>query len=147
MPAFRTLIRVKQEPQACLSDVADFLGASLPTTSRIVGNLVDRGLLTRQSSSDDRRHVSLSITPQGRAMLEQGWSATETKMAEEIAGLSSAQRDTVLQSMLILKGIFGSAGLPKRPMGRASEKQGKSPARSPARPAVKKRRATVAVPA
>jgi DNA-binding MarR family transcriptional regulator len=44
LPQFRTLVMVDQQPLTCLSTLAEFLGASLSTASRIAGGLVDKGL-------------------------------------------------------------------------------------------------------
>ena len=47
VPQFRALVKVRDVPAVSLSSVADHLGASMPTASRIVGKLVQRGLLMR----------------------------------------------------------------------------------------------------
>src|SRR5436853_289716 len=58
LPQFRALIRADQQPAATVSAIAEHLGASLPTTSRIVGGLVAKGWLARSGDRHDRRKVS-----------------------------------------------------------------------------------------
>src|SRR5580658_7623362 len=70
MAQFRSLIRVNRPPAASLSAVAEHLGASLPTTSRIVQGLVDKGLLSRAGCRWDRRQITLELTAKGRGMLQ-----------------------------------------------------------------------------
>src|SRR3954467_6157218 len=53
LPQFRTLALLRSVPSANLSAVAEFLGASLPTASRIVSGLVSKRLLQRHEHSDD----------------------------------------------------------------------------------------------
>src|ERR1700722_18906154 len=78
VPQFRALCLFRTVPDANLSAVADFLGASLPTTSRIVSGLVTKGFVHRHRSdqSKDRRCVKLSLTPKGRAAMENARVAT-----------------------------------------------------------------------
>src|SRR6476661_7695030 len=70
VPAFRTLIKVETGNNVSVSCVAEHLGASLPTTSRIVAKLVSKGFLTRCDCSHDRRQIVLKLTPQGKAITE-----------------------------------------------------------------------------
>src|SRR6476646_5956198 len=62
VPQFRTLLALGLTPPMRLSAVADFLGASLSTTSRIVSKLVKKGLVTRGECARDRRQVDLRLT-------------------------------------------------------------------------------------
>src|SRR6478672_10120056 len=66
LPQFRALVLIDREPSVSLSVVADHLGVSLPTASRIVGGLVRNGLLARGGSEVDRRVCHLSLTARGR---------------------------------------------------------------------------------
>jgi multidrug efflux pump subunit AcrB/DNA-binding MarR family transcriptional regulator len=111
---FRALARVDHQPSASLSALAEHLGASLPTTSRIVAGLVANGLLTRADCRKDRRQLSLLITPRGRAVLDQAWSSTRASMESEIAHLTPQQRTTLADAMTIFRSVFGSVGLPQR---------------------------------
>src|SRR4051812_46948573 len=61
IPQFRVMALLASIPSANLSAVADFLGASLPTTSRIVSGLVKNGLIERRESQNDRRQVELRL--------------------------------------------------------------------------------------
>src|SRR5690349_50071 len=60
---------VQQQPSASLSAVAEHIGASLPTTSRIVTGLVRKKLLRRGGSAADRRQLELAITARGLSVL------------------------------------------------------------------------------
>src|SRR5580700_10156635 len=59
LPQFRTLSLINRQPAASLSAVADHLGASLPTASRMVQGLVAQGLLARKGCREDRRQLAL----------------------------------------------------------------------------------------
>ena len=107
LPQFRALVHVDRTPRASLSSVAEHLGASLPTTSRIVAGLVDKGLMLRQSARDDRRQISLALTDRGRSMLVQARQETQQRLQSEMSGLNCKQRESVVEAMNILKELFG----------------------------------------
>ena len=110
LPQFRALCCINHEPNVSLSVVADFLGASLPTTSRIVSGLVKKGLIERSGCHDDRRQVSLHLTDAGRSIIAESRTGTQEQMAIEIGQLTQQQRRTVTEAMHILRDVFGSAG-------------------------------------
>jgi DNA-binding MarR family transcriptional regulator len=64
--ALHTLVR---EPEgASLGDVAEHTGLSLPTASRVVDSLVQRGLATRVESPSDRRVRNVAATGEAREL-------------------------------------------------------------------------------
>jgi DNA-binding MarR family transcriptional regulator len=106
IPQFRTLVLLDAQPTASLSHVAENLGSSLPTASRIVSGLVSKGLVVRQTCATDRRQCELQLTGTGRAVLSAGRRATEDRLAAELARLSDADRETVHTAMKLLNGTF-----------------------------------------
>ena len=54
-----------------VSHLASRLGISPPSASAIVDRMVDGGLVARERSEDDRRIVSVSLTPAGEAALKE----------------------------------------------------------------------------
>lgn len=117
---FRTLVLVYKQPAASLSAVADHLGSSLPTASRLVQGLVEQGLLARQGCPDDRRQLALAITDRGRSVLQTAWAGTQNKLSAKLQTLSPAQRQSVVEAMRLLKGVFGGLGLTES-QGRSDE--------------------------
>jgi DNA-binding MarR family transcriptional regulator len=65
-----------------VTDVADFLGVTNAAASRSIDRLVQRGLVDRTISVDDRRAVDLALTPESEALLER---FTELRNAELLA--------------------------------------------------------------
>lgn len=53
-----------------VTDVADFLGVTNAAASRAIDRLVQRGLIDRTVSAEDRRAVDLALTAESRALLE-----------------------------------------------------------------------------
>jgi MarR family 2-MHQ and catechol resistance regulon transcriptional repressor len=112
LPQFRVLVQVNAKPRLCLSTLAEHLGGSLPTTSRIVAGLVKKGLLVRKGCTDDRRQLSLEITRRGESMLGTAWLSVQKKMEEALAPLNDVQRAHVFAAMKALQTVFGKLELP-----------------------------------
>ena len=108
IPAFRTLVLLDRFPNASLSLIADNLGASLPTSSRIVAGLVRKGMVRRAISSADRRQVALLLSSKGREVLEFARKQTQNELASHLRDLSAVERTAVVQSMELLASVFGS---------------------------------------
>jgi len=113
VPQFRTLAQLKRFPQASLSAVAENLGSSAPTASRLVDGLVSKGLIARHSCSRDRRQISLMLTGKGRSVLNTALRETQSRLAAEIAVLGEAERTTIAEAMLLLHAIFAAKPSPE----------------------------------
>jgi DNA-binding MarR family transcriptional regulator len=111
---FRALVLVDRNPEASLSEIAEQLAASLPTTSRLIAGLVAKGMITRKGCCDDRRQLELAITKLGREMIDAAWAGVQKKVEQELASLSDAQLRTLQEAMKTLQGVFGSLELPDR---------------------------------
>lgn len=106
IPQFRILSYINRNPQASLSSLADHIGLTLPTMSKMVDGLVVREWVTRQSSPGDRRQVLLGLTGRGKAMLDQAVAKTQASLAEKLSVLSPADRDVVFEAMKCMQSIF-----------------------------------------
>src|SRR5437763_9991505 len=87
VPQFRALCLLARFPTASLSHVAEHLGSSQPSASRLISGLVTRGLVAREECADDRRQVTLVLTPKGKQVQASAHRATQERLAEEIAHL------------------------------------------------------------
>ena len=106
IPQFRALCFVERYDGASLSAVAEHLDLSLPTVSRMINGLVERGYMQRRSSEDDRRHVSLSVRAKGQAVMRQARGATQDYLADQFQHLSSSQRQALCAAMDALRDVF-----------------------------------------
>jgi DNA-binding MarR family transcriptional regulator len=106
VPQFRGMAFLSRHEGASLSDVAEHVGLTLPSMSNMVDRLVDRGLVTRHTRAEDRRRLTLSLTRQGRTMLESARAATQSSLAARLAALSPSDRQAVRRAMELLRGAF-----------------------------------------
>ena len=110
IPQFRTLAFIDRNADASLSDVAEHIGLTLPSMSKIVEGLVVRKFVTRQTARDDRRRMTLALTARGLTALQASRDATRACLAEDLAGLTERQRETITQAMEILWLVFTPQG-------------------------------------
>ena len=90
----------------CLSELAQSQAVALPTMSRTVSALVERGWLTRSEDPYDRRRVVISLTDEGRAYFESLHACAEEHMARLVTSLSAEQRETLLAGLDVLRSLF-----------------------------------------
>ncbi|HZZ41664.1 MAG TPA: MarR family winged helix-turn-helix transcriptional regulator [Tepidisphaeraceae bacterium] len=103
---FRTLAYVNRHPDADVSSLAAHIGLSLPSASKLVQTLLDRGYLRRQPDRIDRRRSLLTPTPKGRRVVDTARRATRDYLATLLQDLPPAQRATIIRSMQTLRPIF-----------------------------------------
>jgi DNA-binding MarR family transcriptional regulator len=89
-----------------LSELAEHVGLALPSMSVMIDGLVNRGLVTRQTSTKDRRMVVLGLTERGRTTVHSARKATQTYLAELFEHVAMADRDFVVRAMDVLRPIF-----------------------------------------
>lgn len=106
VPQFRVLVHACLRPGATLSQLAEPLGVSTATASRMVESLVLRNLLARRPGKADRRQVSIALTPAGQRVLDSAHILARTQFAAQIAGLDAAALSALSTSLDLLNKIF-----------------------------------------
>jgi DNA-binding MarR family transcriptional regulator len=102
----RALAYLRRNPGATLSSVAEYVGLTLPSMSSQVSGLVARNLIDRSISAEDRRFVTLTLTEQGRSLLETARHGTQESLAKTLSVLSADERTTVVEAMKLLAQVF-----------------------------------------
>jgi DNA-binding MarR family transcriptional regulator len=108
LPQFRALTFLSHQAGASLSQVAEHLGLTPPSTSNLIDGLVERQLLSRQSSPADRRRIALTLTTAGQAILETARHETQTRLAEVLDTLSARDTEAVVRAMQALRPVFAA---------------------------------------
>jgi MarR family transcriptional regulator for hemolysin len=106
VPQFRVLNFLSRHKNASLSEVAEHIGLMLPSMSTLVDGLVKLDFAVRQTSSDDRRRMTLNLTEKGWRKLRSARYATQAYLSRQFSHLSKEDRVTVIKAMQILKPIF-----------------------------------------
>jgi|SRR5579859_1971014 len=108
VPQFRTLAYIGRHPGTSLSGVADHIGLTRATMSKMIDRLKMRDLVVRQEAPDDRRRICLELTPLGLETWQTSRKATRTQLAAQLTSLSPEERVAIVQAMETLRRVFGS---------------------------------------
>jgi DNA-binding MarR family transcriptional regulator len=106
VPQFRTLTFISRNPEVSLSHLADHLGLTLPSTSKLVDGLVNQKIVTRRESKEDRRRLTLALTKNGEDILHVARVATQNHLKVVLRELSTDELSTVVRAMNLLQPLF-----------------------------------------
>ena len=118
VPQFRVLVYLNRYKGASLSDIAEHMGLTLPSMSKMIDGLVARRLVTRRLAPGDRRRVTLAPTALGKTAMQSAFKATESRLAERLAALPESERCIIFKAMQVLKSIFVSGREAKTAIGK-----------------------------
>ena len=86
-----------------ISNLATAKNISRPAISQAVDMLVNKGLMTRTQSTEDRRYIELALTDSGNALLDTVFKETRAWMKELMSDLTDDELDTITSAMTALK--------------------------------------------
>jgi DNA-binding MarR family transcriptional regulator len=109
LPQFRALNYIRHRPCASLNDLAEHMGLTAATASKIVQKLVLQNVVERKDAAD-RRRISLSLTDLGAGVLEKAHAETLQHLAGNLKRLSQSELDTVAKGLQILDTVFSQGG-------------------------------------
>ena len=110
----RSLGFLIESPGASLSQLAEDLGLQMPTTSKVVEELVQQGRVIRDVVPGNRRKLTLNITASGKDAVEAAAEPAMTRMAELLAQLTAEERTTIVRAMSLLHPLVLPASLRDR---------------------------------
>ena len=103
---FRALAVLHRWPGHSLSMLADYLGVSVPTVSRLIDSLVKKKMVNREIPAGDRRVVHLTSTAAGAKLYQQVVDWTRAELAERLKHLSRQKRQRIILAIKDLQEIF-----------------------------------------
>jgi len=98
----RTLVLVASRGPLNLNALADGLGVHPSNATRICDRLVRAGLLERQASAEDRRHLVLRLSGDGRALLDQLRSRRRDAVSHALAEVQPTDRGPMASALRTL---------------------------------------------
>ncbi len=100
VPQMRVLVLLWSGEPLNLSAVAEGLAVNASNASRTCDRLVAAGLVDRGEGTHDRRHVALTLTPQGRSLVERLMSRREQELAAIVDRMAPADRTRLMTALL-----------------------------------------------
>jgi len=102
LPQMAVLLLLDEEGELSIKQAAQLLGRSISATSRLLDQLVVRGMISRREDERDRRAKRVAITEQGRAFivtLEQWRADVQIAVMEYLTAEEQAE---VTRAMVLL---------------------------------------------
>ena|SRR5579862_3265945 len=102
------LQQLAEKPAVSLNDLSQRTGTHQSSVSVVVSRLVDRGLVRRASSKEDKRRVELELTGSGREVLAKAPTTIQTQLIDAFAELAGEDRARLAE---LLERWVGAAGI------------------------------------
>lgn len=106
----RVLAHVRRTGGCSLGDLATRRGVSLPTMSKMVTSLVEKGLITREPDPTNRRAVIIHLTPAGDELYLSTMGGLQRRLAHELHRLTDTQRSELVGYIEALSEIMVNWG-------------------------------------
>jgi DNA-binding MarR family transcriptional regulator len=106
----RLLAHARRQPGCSLGELADAREVSLPTMSKMVTGLVEKGILTRTQDPANRRLVRINLTPEGESLYLQIMSRVQQRLARLLRGLSQEDRAAIVRALECLAEVVAPEG-------------------------------------
>jgi DNA-binding MarR family transcriptional regulator len=110
----RALTVVDDLGVANLVQLAEQMGVTLSTTSRLVDRLVAADLVDRRPSEQTRREISIRLTGTGRALLQRYDDLRAAALHARLDQLPRPQHEAVVDALAVLLGPAGAPAGPTR---------------------------------
>jgi DNA-binding MarR family transcriptional regulator len=94
-----TLATVEAAGPITLGDLAAREQVAPPTMTKAVGCLEGQGLVARHQDAEDRRVSRLSITPEGRRLLERSRTRKNAWLARRLSDLDATDRQRLAEAL------------------------------------------------
>jgi DNA-binding MarR family transcriptional regulator len=102
---FRVLARLSRSA-AANRELAEWIGVSAPTMTRMIDALLHKELVTRIQQSEDRRQIEMKLTAKGQTTFDQIKEAVQRKLAEKIRDLPNDKRKSIADGLGALRDTF-----------------------------------------
>ena len=106
VPQFRVIARIALSGSCTNRDLAEWMGVSAPSMSRMVDTLVRRGLIVRKTQESDRREVLLDLTPRGWKTYRNFRTSVEKKFANYLTDVPMRSKKAILEAFPTLADLF-----------------------------------------
>ncbi|MBT9254620.1 MarR family transcriptional regulator [Phycicoccus sp. MAQZ13P-2] len=95
----RVLVFIADHPEAGTADVAETLGTDPSSATRLCDRLAVAKLIARRQATSDRRRVRLSLTPEGRRLVQSVMDHRREVFAGLVDTLSPDDRAVLVQAL------------------------------------------------
>jgi DNA-binding MarR family transcriptional regulator len=102
---FQVLRRIRRGFDS-VSALAEEGRTSRPAVSKTVDGLVNRGLVSRLTDTQDRRHIRLSLTEEGARVMNGIFKQADDWLESRFARLTAVEREQLVSALDLLQKTF-----------------------------------------
>ena len=106
---FRSLVVLASRGPQGMASLADALGVTPPTASRLCDRLVRKGLVRRRGDRADRRQVRIGLTEAGRRLVDVVTERRRIDIASLLESVPEDARRSVVSGLQLLAEAAGEA--------------------------------------
>lgn len=104
---YRTLVVLASRGPRSLASLAEAVGVTPSTATRMCDRLVRKGLVRRRQERGDRRQVRLSLAESGRRLVDEVTARRRREIARLLAAVPAGRRDELVDSLQRLADAAG----------------------------------------
>lgn len=105
VPQFRVLVKLAKG-STTHKEVAEWLGVTPATLTRMIDTLVERKLVQRQSDPNDGRQTILHATSQGKTQYERYRAKAQVSFQNKMSILSEDEKIALAEGLTVLSKLF-----------------------------------------
>jgi DNA-binding MarR family transcriptional regulator len=106
------LQRLAEGPVSSLNELAERTATHQSSVSVVVRRVIERGLVARRRSSDDRRRMEFWLTPKGERLLARSPAATQTRLVAALEALPERRLQALEQGLSAVVQALGAEAEP-----------------------------------
>lgn len=91
------LQQLAERPAFSLNDLADRTATHQSSVSVVVRRLVERGYVTRVSSTTDKRRIEIALTPAGRTLVDTAPATISTRLTRSMRGMPAGDQQKLAE--------------------------------------------------
>jgi len=96
------LVEIGRAKSVSLVDLAGTIGLDTSTLSRTVNNLVAKNMVSRELDPDDRRYVTIQLTPKGNRYFQEIEASMDAYFHKIYENIAESDRALVLKGLTLL---------------------------------------------
>jgi len=96
---YRTLIVLASRGPQNLAGLAEAVGVTPATATRMCDRLVKKGLIGRRAEQGDRRHVHLDLTKKGLALVTSVTQRRRSEIENIVSAISPEERPVIVEAL------------------------------------------------
>jgi DNA-binding MarR family transcriptional regulator len=103
-----TILAIPIDTTLKMNELSTVVGVDTSTMTRMIDQLVDRGLVLRKTGEKDRRHVYIGLTGSGRKLHQELAEALDKFYQDSLEQIPEDKRNWIIDSLVTVNKAIGN---------------------------------------